>query len=117
MWEFLKWFYGDVNNVVEFLAASSGYLCIPTFKPAQEIVFAKIAELYPDLNLSVLTDTVNVESACPVWMRYNPNWNEVNTIIGNEIIDPISTGDKTAEEVMTDESIIQSINDVLNEEV
>lgn len=117
MWEFLKWLFGDVDNIVEFYGASNGYLCIPTYKPAQEVIFEKIAEMYPELNLSVLTDTVKVESACPVWMRYNPNWNEVNTIIANEIIDPIKLGEKTAEEVMADQAIIDSINEILNQEI
>ena len=73
--------------------------------------------MYPGLNIEVLQNTTKVESACPVWMRYNPNWNEFNTTLTNEIIDPISLGEKTAAEVMADPDVIEMMNEILNQEV
>lgn len=117
MWEFLKWLYGDVNNVIEFLGAANGYLCVPSFIPAKEPIFAKIKEMYPNVNLEVLTSASEVASACPVWMRYNPNWNEFNTTIANEIIDPIQLGEATAYDLMADEDMIATLNELLNQEI
>ena len=117
MFAFLEWLYTDVDNMLEFLGASNGYLCIPTYKPVQEPIFAKIAEMYPNLNVDVLKNTTKVAEATPVWMRYNPNWNEFNTTLGNEIIDPIALGEKSAEEVMADPDIIEMMNEILNQEI
>lgn len=116
MWEFLKWLYGNPDNVLEYLGASCGYLCVPTFKPVQEAVYAKIAEIYPGLNLDVLKDTLSIEEATPVWMRYNVNWNEINTTLANEVIDPIQLGEKTAEEVMTNPDLVARINEIIQQE-
>lgn len=117
MFKFLEWLFTNEDNMMEFLGASNGYLCIPTYKPVQEAIYAKIAEMYPGLNIEVLQNTTKVESACPVWMRYNPNWNEFNTTLTNEIIDPISLGEKTAAEVMADPDVIEMMNEILNQEV
>lgn len=117
MFTFLEWLFTSEANMMEFLGASNGYLCIPTYKPVQEAIYAKIAEMYPGLNIEVLQNTTKVEEGTPVWMRYNANWNEFNTTLANEIIDPISLGEKTAEEVMADPDIVEMMNEILNQEI
>jgi multiple sugar transport system substrate-binding protein len=115
MWEFLKWFYGNKDNVLEYMGASSGYLCIPAYKPVQADVAAKITENYPGLNVDVLMNAISLPEAQPVYMRYNVNWNEINTTLSNEVIDPVSSGETTAQETMAGDDFVTSMNDLINQ--
>ena len=57
----------------------------------------------------MLFEAAQHPDAQPVYYRYHENYNEINDVLNQEVIDPITSGDETPEEALT------AVKDKMNE--
>lgn len=100
-WEFLKWLYTDEEHYLNFLDVATDYMSIPAVTSAVDDVKGILAEKFPDVDINVLFDAAEHPDAQPVYYRYHENYNEINDVINQEVVDPVTSGEKTPEEALT----------------
>lgn len=118
MWVFIEWLYSDVDHVMEFYGANSAYLTLPSFKPAKELIWQKIEEKFPELNIEILKTLSDVPERKPIYARYSPFYGELDVLLKNEVRDAIRTGEETdVRKLLTDEDRVERIKAILNQEL
>ena len=75
-------------------------MTIPAMTDATDEVKDILAQRYPGVDINVMFDAAEQEDACPVYMRYHENFTQMDEILRQEAIDPISTGEISAEEAL-----------------
>lgn len=99
--QFLQWLFNpkDTSNYMQFLKIDRGFGEVPALLSAQQENMKDLKKELPFLNTNVMLDALKVREAQPVYMRYNPNWNQLNDMINQEIT-LIMNGQKTAAQVL-----------------
>lgn len=99
-WELMEWIFNDHENYMEMLDAMYAMMTIPAMTDATDEVKDILAQRYPGVDINVMFDAAEQEDACPVYMRYHENFTQMDEILRQEAIDPISTGEISAEEAL-----------------
>ena len=66
------------------------------------------------MDVDVLFEAADHPDAQPVYYRYHKNYNEINDVLNQEVISPITSGDKTPEQALTD--VKDKINELIQEQ-
>lgn len=97
-WEFVKWLFSNDVDYQNYLNASSAYMTSPSLTADQDVFKNILKDVYAGKNLDVMFNAASLSDAQPVYMRYNANWNQVNDLIGQQVVTPVMDGKKTAKE-------------------
>ena len=108
-WEFLKWLYTNEDHYLNFLDVATDYMSIPAITSTVDEVKDILKEKFPGVDIDVLFEAAQHPDAQPVYYRYHENYNEINDVLNQEVIDPITSGDETPEEALT------AVKDKMNE--
>lgn len=100
-WEFLNWLFTNEEYYMDYIEAFASYMTIPALKSVEDDVKAILKEQFPEVDVDVMFEAADCEDATPVYMRYHENFNAINTLITQEIVTPVMSGEITAEEAMT----------------
>lgn len=113
-WEFLKWLYTDEEHYLNFLEVATNYMSVPALTSAVDDVKEILKEKFPGVDVDVLFEAADHPDAQPVYYRYHKNYNEINDVLNQEVISPITSGDKTPEQALTD--VKDKINELIQEQ-